>query len=362
LKIEQPTLILDRERAINNIKKMARKAKNSGVRFRPHFKTHRSAQIGEWFKKFDVRSITVSSVDMALYFSKNGWKDITIAFPVNILEIKKINELAKEINLNLLVESKETTLFLRKNVKFNVNMWIKIDVGFKRTGISWNNSDKVMMLAKEIERSDNLSFKGILTHAGHSYNARSTEEIREIYLDTLSKMKHVQHELNVNGFSDVEISVGDTPTCSAVENFNGVDEIRPGSFVFYDIMQLNLSSCSEIEIAVAVACPIVAKHEERNEIVIYGGATHLSKDFILNENGKKIFGYVSLPEKNGWSSLIKDTYVSSLTQEHGIVKADDGIPKTQIGDILMIMPVHSCLTANLMRKFLTLEGDILKTM
>ena len=82
VEIEKPAIILDKDRVLWNINKMVLKASKSGVRFRPHFKTHQSFQIGEWFKEHGVSSITVSSVDMAIYFSKYGWQDITIAFPV----------------------------------------------------------------------------------------------------------------------------------------------------------------------------------------------------------------------------------------------------------------------------------------
>jgi D-serine deaminase-like pyridoxal phosphate-dependent protein len=86
LAIQKPTLLLSRQRAMANIEKMAQKALHSGVRFRPHFKTHQSAQVGEWFREFGVEAITVSSVEMALYFAQHGWRDITIAFPVNLLD------------------------------------------------------------------------------------------------------------------------------------------------------------------------------------------------------------------------------------------------------------------------------------
>ena len=49
--------------------------------------THQSAKIGEWFKRFGVNAITVSSVQMAEYFAANGWNDITIAISLNPLEI-----------------------------------------------------------------------------------------------------------------------------------------------------------------------------------------------------------------------------------------------------------------------------------
>lgn len=38
-----------------------------------------------------------------------------------------------------------------------------------------------------------------------------------------------------------------------------------------------IGSCSADDIVVAVVCPVVAKHEERGEMVIYGGAVHFFK-------------------------------------------------------------------------------------
>ena len=77
-KFTKPTLFVNKQIALRNIQRMAAKAKQSNVRFRPHFKTHQSVDIGEWFRKFCVTAITVSSVEMAAYFAANGWADITI--------------------------------------------------------------------------------------------------------------------------------------------------------------------------------------------------------------------------------------------------------------------------------------------
>jgi D-serine deaminase-like pyridoxal phosphate-dependent protein len=82
--ISVPTLLLDEGRARRNIFRMADKAASNQVRFRPHFKTHQSAAVGEWFRDVGVTAITVSSVEMARYFAAHGWNDITFAFPVNV--------------------------------------------------------------------------------------------------------------------------------------------------------------------------------------------------------------------------------------------------------------------------------------
>jgi D-serine deaminase-like pyridoxal phosphate-dependent protein len=356
MKIIKPTLIVNKDRVVNNILRMKQKIENSPgrIRFRPHFKTHQSAQIGQWFRESGITSIAVSSVDMASYFAQNGWEDITIAVLVNPLEIESINQLAKTcfLDLNLLVDSRELVVILNKELKHPVKLWVKIDTGYHRTGITWDQKDDVLGVVKEIKRSPRLHFKGLLTHAGHAYKAASDIEIKEIYEDTVSKMNTVRKYLEENGFSNVEISIGDTPTCSIVREFYGIDEVRCGNFVFYDVMQLFLGTCKEEDIAAAVACPVIARYPQRNEIVIYGGAVHLSKDFITVKNDQKIFGLAALPEKDNqeWGPIIKDTYVSALTQEHGIIKTDNQfIKQINVGDILMILPVHSCLAANLLK-------------
>ena len=88
LNIEKPTLIINKDIVLSNIKTSKELSKKLSISFRPHFKTHQSLEVGTWFKKLGIKKITVSSVEMAKYFS-NQWDDITIAFPFNILEIKK---------------------------------------------------------------------------------------------------------------------------------------------------------------------------------------------------------------------------------------------------------------------------------
>ncbi len=55
-----------------------------------------------------------------------------------------------------------------------------------------------------------------------------------------------------------------------------------------------------------------------------------------------VFGRVVKKEKNAWGDLIPDTYVKSLSQEHGIISVPkNDMYKYKIGDYLMILPVHS---------------------
>ena len=162
-KLRRPTLLLDETKARKNLKRMVKKAKDQSVRFRPHFKTHQSTEIGQWFRDMGVDCATVSSVSMANYFAGEGWKDITIAFPINLREMDAVCELAREINLGVLVESIYSTNILDSALNTKVNVWIKVDTGLHRTGLYWNDRNGILNLVRNIYKSKNLKLALIIS-------------------------------------------------------------------------------------------------------------------------------------------------------------------------------------------------------
>lgn len=355
MKITKPTLLLNEKKCQRNIQDMFLKAQKNRVQFRPHFKTHQSLEIGRWFKELGTDKITVSSLEMAEKFSEQ-WDDITVAFPVNILEIDTINTLAEKIHLNLLIESTDTIEFLKNKLKHKVGFFIKIDVGYHRAGILPTDSSVIESILRISDMSSLLDFKGFLTHTGQTYICRSKEEIRKTHQKSTAQLLALKDE-----YPDAMLSIGDTPSCSVVEDFSGIDEIRPGNFVFYDLMQYYIGSCEISQIAVVMACPIVALHKNRNEIVIYGGGVHFSKERLEDEEFGTMYGQVVENEGNSWGNIIPDMYVKNLSQEHGIVAVPRSrISNYKIGDLLFILPVHSCMTANLMKGYMTKEGRVVE--
>ncbi|MBP2832766.1 alanine racemase [Aquimarina sp. U1-2] len=355
--IQVPSLILDVAKCKKNIQEMALKAKKHDLTFRPHFKTHQSLEIGRWFKAYGVQQITVSSLEMADYFAEE-WNDITVAFPTNILEIDRINALAKRVHLNVLVESVDTAKYLSENLRNTVGFFIKIDAGYHRTGLEPNKTTIINEILKISSAAQKLDFKGFLAHSGHTYKCNQHEDILEIHETCVRVLNNLKKIYSVD-FPDLIVSLGDTPSCSIADHFSGIDEIRPGNFVFYDLMQHRIGSNAVDQISVAMACPIVAIHEDRNELVIYGGGVHFSKERLDTKNEEGVI-YGGIVEKKGnvWGDLIPGTYIKSLSQEHGIVAVPSThIKKYTIGDYLLIVPIHSCMTANLMKRFKTTEGE-----
>lgn len=347
-KISRPTLIVNERICRANIKRMADKAKHSNVIFRPHFKTHQKLLIGDWFRDYGISAITVSSVSMAQKFANAGWDDITIAFPVNFRELNLINELASRIKLNLLIDSSDAVEILDREISSKVGVFIKINIGYWRSGIHFIDSGQIDKCADRLIRSKHLIFKGFLTHAGNTYHARDIEEIRYIYHHDMKILEELAQAYDEHA---PMISIGDTPSCSIIEDLSRADEIRPGNFVFYDLMQYKLNTCSLDEIAVSVACPVCGIYPGRNEIITYGGAVHLSKEAIREQNAE-YFGWVVSYNDDGSHELITDTKVNALSQEHGMIGTSniEFLESLKYGDLLGIIPVHSCLTANLLQE------------
>ena len=78
-----------------------------------------------------------------------------------------------------------------------------------------------------------------------------------------------------------------------------------------------------------------------------------------DERGRGIYGYPARPAGSSWGPAERKAPLVSLSQEHGLIQTDDDslFEEIKVGDLLVILPVHSCLTADLYRSYLTLDGE-----
>ena len=135
-----------------------------------------------------------------------------------------------------------------------------------------------------------------------------------------------------------DVSLGSTPTAEDAAGVEGVTEIRPGTYVFYDRMQARLGACSLGECAATVVCTVVSRPSE-DLAVIDGGSKTFATDVQpgtdpLNLEG---FGHVA-----GYPGAV----LERLTEEHGML-AVTGEHDLGVGDTLRIIPNHVCSTVNL---------------
>ncbi len=356
--LTEPTLLLDETKCRINIQSSVDKARANNLIFRPHFKTHQSHTIGRWYRDAGVDKITVSSLKMAEYFALDGWQDITVAFPLNVPEIDRIRKLSRAVRLNLLLVSEEPLDRLAAQLDTEVNFFLEIDNGYHRTGVNPEDFQTIDKILDRVQKHPLFRFSGFLSHAGHSYKVVSDKnQLLKIHEDSIKSMMPLRDRY-ARQYPDLVLSTGDTPTFSVATDFTGIDEVRPGNGVFYDLAQHKIGSCGLDQIAVAMACPVVAKYPDRQEIIIYGGGVHFSKDFSTFPDGTPHYGKVVKLHEAGWDIGETGLYIKSLSQEHGIVHAPKAIAEqVGIGDFLCVLPVHSCLTSDAMRAYVTLGGE-----
>lgn len=351
--ITSPTLLISEKITRANIKKMADKALRNGKKLVPHWKTAQSHEIGNWAKEYGIKEVTASSIKLAEYLCGQGWDNIHIAFPFNILEIPRLNYLASTQSLSVQVVNAFTAQKLVDGLTNPVGFFIEIDAGYGRTGVPISDFGTMEEILRIAAQSDTLNFKGFYLHPGHTYYTPDKAGIYEQSRQALHLLK-VKYQ---SEFPNLVTRIGDTPGCAVTEDFGDVDELGPGNFVFFDLMQSELGSCAKEDISVCLAVPVVDINGERKEILIHGGGVHLAKDVLLDADGNKNFGEIVYLNETGWSIPSERSYVKSISQEHGLIKASDSLLATvQVGDLLGILPVHSCMTADCMGEYLSLDG------
>lgn len=177
-----PTPVVDPRIIKENVNRMKAKIESFNASFRPHFKTHQSAFVGNLARECGVTKIAVSSVSMAYYFAKNGWRDMTLAIPFNRREVQQLVALAEKIDvINIMIDEESTAQFVADNVKTaKIGIFFKVDTGYKRCGVQPQEYATIERLLEILGKNENLIFKGFLTHCGHTYQKTTSEERKAI--------------------------------------------------------------------------------------------------------------------------------------------------------------------------------------
>jgi len=217
---------------------------------------------------------------------------------------------------------------------------VKIDCGTHRVGVE-PDTEEAIEVPRALSDSKNLNFAGILTHAGHSYDVKTKDAILEVARHERDSMVELATRIGRQGIAVATVSIGSTPSMSTVDHLDGVDEIRPGNYIFFDNYQATLGSCSFEDTALTVLAAVI--HKSKTRMVVDAGGIALSKDrgpVALDPS----CGYGRVLDMDGNETGMR---VAGLSQEHGEIEAgdNDAFEKFKVGDRVRILANHSCLTA-----------------
>ena len=360
LELETPHILLDQDRLQANIQLIQDIGNTRGINVRPHIKTHKCLELARQQIDAGAIGITSSKVDEALVFINNGIHSVTVAYPLVV--DSKLDRLiaaarSNDTDLRLIVDSAagiDAIAKVAERYGKQVSIFLKIDVGLHRCGLTEDDPGLVALVQKVI-REPNLNFVGLLSHAGHTYGADDADAARKIAEDECGIMMRVRQRLESDGIEVSEVSVGSTPGTLVSDSYDGITEIRPGNYIFMDRMPLRLKVIELNQIALSVLATVVSKNADY--LIIDSGSKTLSSDQGAHGMpGMEGFG-LAYPLDH-FEDTDHEMIVTRLSEEHGVVIRGDF--DLEIGSKVRVVPNHSCVVANLLDTYTVLkEGQVI---
>ncbi len=355
-----PALLLDADILEKNLARMQEKVSGLGSSLRPHIKTHKCTEIAQRQRMLGAKGITVSTFYEAEQFANRGFNDITWAFPLPPVYASRAMELSKRITFRIVIDSTEALENLEKRVESSdgiLHVWLKIDCGYHRAGVD-PLSPLAEIMIRKLSESRALKFDGILSHSGHAYYGTSRKEILNVANQEREVMVDFAERMRSKGLPVPAISIGSTPSTALIESLDGITEVRPGNYCFYDRTMTELGVCGPGDCAVTVLATVVSHQPGAKHFVVDAGALALSKDpGPVQSNAQRTMGL--LFENYEETRLCDHLVLGTLTQEHGKVIADtpsriEG--RYRVGDRVRILENHSCLTVANFDEYYVIRG------
>lgn len=342
--LETPALVLDRVRLERNLARLGEKLAKHRVALRPHVKTAKSIEVVRRALGGQPGGVTVSTLKEAEYCYTNKIKDLLYAVGIAPNKLDHVAALRSEgADITIILDSVASARLVAERGRalgITFPALIEIDSDGHRSGI--RPGDAVLC---EIGRVLGANLRGVMTHAGDSYNCKSVAEIRELAERERAAVVRCAGELRAAGLPCPVVSVGSTPTATYGEKFDGVTEVRAGVYMFFDLVMAGLAVCTMSDIALSVLTSVIGHQPEKGWVITDAGWMALSRDRGTAKQ-RIDYGYGVVCDVAG--RPMHDLIVADTNQEHGIIANRNGHAldpaKFPVGTLLRILPNHACAT------------------
>jgi D-serine deaminase-like pyridoxal phosphate-dependent protein len=350
--LNEPRVVIDEAVLRRNIEDMTVLVGGRAA-LHPHIKTHKSLEIARLQKENGAAGFTTARPYEAAMLLRDGLYPVTLAYP--LLNPQTIAGLLREAtsaeDIRFIADSRETVDALiagAREAGRKATVFMKVDVGLHRCGVD-PNAGTALEVAAAIDGSLELTLAGLLSHAGHAYGAGNPVGITTIAESELAIMNAMRQKLQVAGIEVPRVSIGSTPTLVKNAGFEGVDEVRPGNYVFYDLTAVRLGLVERNDLALGIAAQIIAVND--HYAIANVGSKTLSSDLGAHgTSATKSFGEAWMIGRD------EPLPVAKLSEEHAFLEFGGTGPT--IGTPVLILPNHSCPVANLSGGMLALgSGD-----
>jgi D-serine deaminase-like pyridoxal phosphate-dependent protein len=359
--IETPALVLDRNVLDRNLARMREHLTQLRVRLRPHVKTAKSMEVVRRAVHGQAGGITVSTLKEAEHFFSHGIADILYAVSIAPNKVEHVADLRRRgADVTVVLDNVQAAEMLARKAEalgVQVPALIEIDSDGHRSGIRPGDSALIDVGARLHGRAG-VQLRGVMTHAGASYNCTSVEAIRDMAERERNAVVTCASALAAAGLPCPIVSVGSTPTATYAERMDGVTEVRAGVYMFFDLVMAGLGVCTIDDIALSVLTSVIGHQPDRNWIITDSGWMALSRDRGTSKQ-RVDQGYGVVCDLAG--RPIDDLIVADTSQEHGIVTRRSGgavdLERFPVGTLLRVLPNHACATAAQHDRYHVIAGE-----
>lgn len=321
--LETPCVVIELAKVDANLKRAQAHADEHGYRLRPHIKTHKLPRFARRQIELGASGVTAQKLGEAEVMADAGISDIYV--PYNIIGAKKLARLAvlnARITIAANADSPDTVAgyaaAFRDPAK-PLTVLVECDTGGGRVGVQ--TPAQALALARQIDMAPGLKFGGLMT-----YPARGKFEAADHWLGDAKAM------IENAGIAVPVVTSGNSP-----DMWHGGDttvtERRPGTYIYFDRMQVDFGVAKFSDCALTVLATVVSR-PTATRIVIDAGSKSLSSDIA----GLKGYGAIQGRE---------DITITSLSEEHGVIEMASPSDWPRVGERVRIIPNHVCVVSNL---------------
>lgn len=348
--LETPAVVVDLDVMDRNLARMAAYCREHELLLRPHTKSHKIPELAQRQIASGARGITVAKLGEAEVMLNAGITDILIAYPiVGDDKTARLARIAEQASITVALDSEAAARGISAAATRHgspIGVLVELDVGFGRCGLG--NEDEVLSLARVISELPRLEFKGLMFFPGHftvppAQRAVLREPVNKFLDRTMAAFARAELPLPM-------VSGGSTPTAYESSLFHGVNEVRPGMYIFNDRTTAAIEAASFADCALSVVVTVVSTAVAGHAIVD-GGSKTFSSDRYQAEDG---VGFGLVKEDRA-------AVVEKLSEEHGHLNVARSERRYRVGERLSIIPNHVCTTLNLHDEVYGVRGEQVET-
>lgn len=341
-----PRLVLDEARLERNIARMAERAATLGLRLRPHLKTHKCVEIMQRQLRAGAAGISVATVAEAEVFVDAGADDVLIAYPpAGGWRVERMAALGARARVIVACDRPEHVEALAAGAAAagtTIEFYWEVDCGVGRLGTP-PGAPTAEVLAPLLDRPS-ARLAGLMAFSGQAYRAETPEDLAAAAAAEGVALRESAAALRARGIDPGVLSGGSTPAIWQDAGKRGLDEYRPGNYVFYDATQVALGVARPEECALTVEATVVSVPAPDRVILDCG-----SKALPVERMTALLDGFGTVV---GMPGLRLD----ALYEEHAICRAT-GPVDLAVGDVVAVVPGHACTCANLHGEYVVRRAD-----